>query len=141
MKGNGTFLLHRVEQIRDDRIFRNILGDVLLGVVGSYLFLVDVFLKDIAEDIGGDFAVVAQRPCVDMPIVLAKKVEELPECLVGNVDTGVLLLQRVELEQAAIEVRHLTEQFLYIGGALRWLLRKTLVEQPQQEVAVEGEKP
>ena len=62
------------------------------------------------------------------------------ECLVRNVDAGVLLLQRVHLEQAAVEVRHLAEQFFQVGSALGWLLRKALVEQPQQEVAVEGEE-
>ena len=74
-----------------------------------------------------------------MPIVLTKEGEELLKCLVGDIDAGVLLLQRVQLEQATVEVRNLTEQILQIGSALRWLLRKTLVEQPQKEVAVEGE--
>ena len=58
----------------------------------------------------------------------------------GDINTGVLLLQRVQLEQATVEVRNLTEQILQIGSALCRLLRKTLVEQPQQKVAVEGEE-
>ena len=47
-----------------------------------------------------------------------------------EVDTGVLLLQRVQLEQAAVEVRHISQQFFQVGRALGWLLRKALVEQP-----------
>src|SRR5262249_47572133 len=113
---------------------------IFLGVVGSHLLLVDVFLENVAQHIRVDFPVVAQWARVEMPVVLIKEGKELLKCLIGNVDTAVLLLQRMQLEQATVEVRYLPQQLFQIGSTLSGLLRKALVEQPQQEVAVESEE-
>ena len=46
-----------VKQEGDDRVLGDVLGDVLLGVVGPHLLLVDVLLEDVAEDVGVDLVV------------------------------------------------------------------------------------
>jgi hypothetical protein len=46
------------------------------------LFLVDVLLEDIAEDVGVDFVVGAERSFVEMPLVLVEVVED--ELLAGR---------------------------------------------------------
>ena len=59
---------------------------ILFGVVGTHLFLVDVFLKDVAEDIRVDLVIVPQGTVVKVPLVLLKKLEKLLECLVGDLN-------------------------------------------------------
>src|SRR5262249_43990396 len=129
-----------VKQIGNNGIFGNILGDIFLGVVSPHLLLVDVLLENVAQHIGVDFPVVAQWARVEVPVVLIKEGKEPLECFIGNVDTAVLLLQRMKLEQATIEVRYLPQQLFQVGSTLGWLLRKALVEQPQQKIAIEGEE-
>ena len=63
----------RVKQERENRALTDIFGDVLLRVVGTHLLLVDVFLEDIAEDIGVDFVIIAQRTFVKVPLILFKE--------------------------------------------------------------------
>ena len=68
-----------VEQERDHRVLADVLGDVLLRVVGPHLLLVDVLLEDVAEHIGVDLVVGAQRALVEMPLVLVEEVEDALE--------------------------------------------------------------
>ena len=69
------------------------------------MFLVDVFLKDVAEDIRINFVVGAQRAFVQMPLVLVKVIEDALEGLVGNGDILTVALGLFEfmlIEQAAV---------------------------------------
>jgi hypothetical protein len=50
------------------------------------LLLVDVFLEDVAEDIGIDLVVGAERAFVQMPLVLVEIIEDALERFVGNLD-------------------------------------------------------
>jgi hypothetical protein len=113
LEGYGALLPGGVEQIWQDCILGNVLGDVFLGVVRTHLFLVDVLLEDVADHIGVDLVVGAEGPLIKMPAIVIKEVEELFECLVRNVDVGILFLKLVNLEEAAIQIRHLTQQFLH----------------------------
>ena len=76
----------RVEQEGDDRVLADVVGDVLLGVVGPHLLLVDVLLEDVAQHIGVDLVVGAQRALVEVPVVRVEEVEELLEGRVGDLD-------------------------------------------------------
>ena len=140
LEGDGALLLGGVEQERDDRVLADVLGDVFLGVVRPHLLLVDVLLEDVADHIGVDLVVGAQRPLVQVPAVLVEEVEELLEGLVGDVDVGVALFELVDFEEAAVEVGHLAEELLQVGVELALVRRlaQAVVEEPQQEVAVEG---
>ena len=59
---------------------RDVPGDVFFGVVGSHLLLVDVLLKDVAEDIRVDLVVARERPFVQVPLVLLEEVKDPLEC-------------------------------------------------------------
>src|SRR5262249_2371332 len=118
LKGNSTFLLAGVEQVGNHSIFGNVLGDIFLGVVSPHLLLVDILLENVTQHVVIDFSVVAQGARVEMPVVLIKEGKEPLKRLIGNVDANVLLLQRVQLEQATVEVRHLPQKFFQIGSTL-----------------------
>ena len=49
-----------IQEERNDCVFADVFGDVLFGVVGAHLFLVDVFFKNVAEDVGVNFVIVLQ---------------------------------------------------------------------------------
>ena len=94
-----------IKDKRKDCILTDVLGNILLGVIRPHLFLVDVFFKDVAEDIRINFVVGAQRAFVQMPLVLVKVVEDALEGLVGNGDVLAVALGLFEfmlIEQAAV---------------------------------------
>ncbi len=62
------------------------------------------------------------------------------ECVVGDVDARVSLLEFVNFEQAAVQVGHLSQDRLKICRSLRGLLPQALMKQAQKEVAVEAQK-
>ena len=73
-----------IEQIGDDRVLADVAGDVLLGVVGPHLLLVDVLLEDVAQHVGVDFVVGAQGALVQVPVIGVEEVEKSFECRVGD---------------------------------------------------------
>jgi hypothetical protein len=81
------------------------------------LFLVDVLLEDVTEDIGIDLVVGAERAFVQMPLVSVEIIEDALEGLVGNLDVLAValgLFEFVHVEQAAVEIRDVAEQFIEI---------------------------
>lgn len=74
------------EEGGDHRILADVLGDILLCIVRAHLFLVDVFLEDVSEDIGIDFIVFLERALVEMPLVGIKEFIELLKRPVGDRD-------------------------------------------------------
>ena len=58
---------------RQDRVLADVFGDVLLGVVRAHLLLVDVLLEDVAEHVGIDLVVGAQRALVEVPLVAGRR--------------------------------------------------------------------
>ena len=102
-EGHRACLPGGVEEEGDHGVARDVAGDVLLGVVGAHLFLVDVFLEDIAEDVRVDLVVFPVRPLVQVPAVAVEEVEDPLERFVGDADVGVVAFQVVNIEQAAVE--------------------------------------
>ena len=104
--------------------FGDVFGDVLFGVVGAHLFLVDVFFEDVTEDIGIDFIIVFQRAVVKVPLVALKERKEPFKGGVGNLNRlPVMRLYLVFLEDAAVEVGHVPKQkrtFLLSVRSLVW---------------------
>ena len=76
-------------------------------------------------------------PLVQVPAVAVEEVEDALEGRVGDADVGVVSLQVVDVEQAAVEEGDPTDERGQIWGSLRLGLSEALVEQPQQEDAVE----
>ena len=127
-----------VEQERDDRVLADVFGDVFLGVVRPHLLLVDVLLEDVAEHVGVDLVVGAQRALVEVPLVLVEEVEDALEGLVGNLDVWRMrCFELVHLEEAAVEIRDCAEQLFQLRRCAS-CAAEPFVEQAQQEVAVEG---
>ena len=141
LEGDGAFLPRAVEQERDDGVAADVPGDVLLRVVGPHLLLVDVLLEDVAEHVGVDLVVVAQRPVVEVPLVRVEEREDPLEGFVGDADFRIVALQVVRVEQAAVEVGDPAEQRRQFRGALGLGPAQALVEQPQQEQPVEAVEP
>ena len=130
MKAIGQPLLGAVEEEGDDGVAADVAGDVLLGVVGAHLLLVDVFFEDVAEHVGVDLVVVSQGAVVEMPLVGVEEGEYPLKCFVGNGDVRVVVLQIVDVEKAAVEVGDLAElchQFRITFGLGH---TQPLVEQP-----------
>jgi hypothetical protein len=126
-----------VEEEGYDGVFADVIGDVLFGVVRPHLFLVDVFLEDVTEDIGVDFVVGAVGAVVEMPAVSVEEGKQPVERGVGDVEVGVLLFNLVREEDAAVEVGDFAEQLVGVGGAFFFLGSKAVEEQFGQELPVE----
>ena len=130
-----------VEEEGDDGIAADVAGDVLLGVVGPHLLLVDVFFEDVAEHVGVDLIVVAEGAVVEMPLVGVEEGEDLLECFVGDVDLRVIALQVMHVKKAAVEVGDAAEQRGQFRGAVGFRQPQPLVEQFDKEDAVEAGEP
>src|SRR5947209_13007510 len=106
-KGNPAFLPRRVKEERNNGIPADVACNILLGIVCAHLFLVNVFLENISEDIGIDLLIVAQRAVIVMPVEFIEKGKEL---LKGSIGDGyfafVSLLYLVFLEKPAVQIRH-----------------------------------
>jgi hypothetical protein len=68
--------------------------------------LVDIFFEDVAQNVGIDLVVVAQRALVEMPLVTVKVIENSRESFVWNVDIWASLFDGVLLEQSINEAYH-----------------------------------
>ena len=111
------------------------------GVIRPHLFLVDVFLEDIAEDIWVDLVVFAQWALIKMPLVFVEVVEDTFEGFVGNRDGFTVALRLFEfmyVEQAAVEIGNVAEELFEVGRAVFAAFAKAFVEEPKQEIAVES---
>ena len=95
----------------------DVAGDVFLGVVRAHLLLVDVFLEDVAQHVGVDLAVVAQRALVQTPVIGVEEVEEPDERQVVDLDVVIRRFDRMDVEDAAVEVRDLADQRNEFGVA------------------------
>ena len=71
-KGHLALGAGGIEQEWQDGVLADVFGDVLLRVIRPHLFLVDVFLEDVAEHVGIDFVVGAERAFVQVPLVLVE---------------------------------------------------------------------
>ena len=89
-EGRPAFLACGVEEEGDDGVAGDVAGDVLLGVVGAHLLLVDVLFEDVAEDVGVDLVVLPVGPLVEVPAVAVEEVEDALEGGVGDGDVGVV---------------------------------------------------
>ena len=115
------------------------MGDVFLRVVRPHLLLVDVFLEDVANYVRVYFVVFAQRPVIEVPLVLIEEVEERCKCGIRNIDLLVRFLELVNLEKAAVEIRNVAEECAERGVKLAVgpAFAEPVVKQPQEEVAKE----
>ena len=146
LESNPTRFAGGVKERRNYCVFADILRDVLFGVVRAHLFLVDVFFKDVAEDIGVNLGVVSQGLLIKVPLVRFKEVEKLLKCSVSNLNrtplpplTGgdsVELFNLMPLKDATVQVRHFSEQPLRFRVPLRFWFRKSLKEEGAKEIGV-----
>ena len=67
----------RVEKKGQNRVLADIAGDILFGVIGPHLLLVDILLKDIAQHIGVNLVISMQRAVVEMPVELVEEVKDV----------------------------------------------------------------
>src|SRR5208337_5177858 len=102
------------------------------------LLLVDVLFEDVAQHVGVNLPVVLERALVEMPSPTIEERKKPVECVVGDVDARVSLLEFVNFEQAAVEVGHLTQDRLEIRRAL--LLPQAFVKEPEKKVTVKAQK-
>ena len=138
-KSDFASLARRVEKERNNRVLADILGDVFWGIVcAHFLPFIHIFLENIAEDIGIDFVIVAQRPFIEVPLILLKEREEPVKRLIGDVNGfAVLLLDVMALKNAAVEIRHLAEALVYRRGAFGFRFREAFKKERTEERAVE----
>ena len=132
-----TLFPGRVEKERNNRVPRDVPGDVLLGVVRAHLLLVDVLLEDIAQDIGIDLVVVPGGPFVQVPLVAVEEVEDSLERLVRYAYFLVVLFKFVNVEQPAVEKWHPAQERRQIRRPLRLGLSQALTKKTAKEHVVE----
>jgi len=140
LEGDSTFFPGCIEQVGEDRVFWYVLGNILFSVICPHLFLVDIFFKNIAEHVRVDFFVIAQRPVVQMPFVLVEKGEQLFKGLIRYIYFGIFPLQFMQFEQAAVKIRHLSQQIFQVLFSLLRLLCKSLMKKPKKKIAIKWEK-
>ena len=136
VESHFALCLGRIEQEGDHRVLGDVFGDVLFGVVGPHLLLVDVFFKDVAKDIGVDLVVIAQRTFIEVPLIAVEIGKDALESLVRDGDVWTALFNRMLLEQAAVQVWDAPQQLVQFRVSR--LAAETFMEKSQQEVAVEG---
>ncbi len=100
--GVAELVARGVEQEGDDAVLGDVIGDVLLRVVGAHLLLVRVFFEHVTENLGVDLIAAGDRPVVEMPVEAVEETEDAIEGFVGDVEVGMLALDAVFLEDAAI---------------------------------------
>ena len=74
------------------------------------------------------------------PVVLIEIIEDALEGFVRNLDVLAVafgFLKLMHVEQAAIEIRDVAEEFFEVGRAVLAAFAEAFVEQPEQEVTVE----
>ncbi len=127
-----------------DAAVSQVAGDFGPGVVGAEGFLVDVFLKDIAQHVGVDFVRTAAGGVVQVPGETGKKVKDAFECRVGHMQRfakaqGVVsvLFQLVGQKQAAVKVGDLPRECLGLWAAVGLGLGKGFKKQGGQKLAIE----
>src|SRR5690242_1554796 len=69
LKRDAARLSCHIEKRRNDGALADVTGDVLFGVVRTHLFLVDVLLEDVAEDVRVNFIPFPRGPVVKGPVV------------------------------------------------------------------------
>ena len=102
-----------LEKPRNDGVFGDVIGDVFLGVISPHLLLVDIFLEDMAENVGIDFAPVStfDGAGIERPFVLIKKTEDALKRGICDCDSVAICFERMRLKQAAIKIGNVAEQF------------------------------
>ncbi len=70
-----------------DRTFTQVLGDLWTRIVCSKEFLIDEFLKNIAEYMWADLVVIAFRCVIQVPGVAGEQVQQMLERYVRNANT------------------------------------------------------
>src|SRR5262249_28943887 len=129
-----------IEDEGDEGVAGEVVGDVVAGVIGSRLFLVDKRLEDAAEHAGGDRVGGAVWGVVELPSEVVEEAEQPGEGLVRNVEIRVVALQRVRGEEAAYERGDLPEELAETARAfLPWA--EAVLKQRAQEAAVERSGP
>ena len=112
------FARRPVEEKRENRVLTDVVGDILLGVVGAHLLLVNVFLEDKAKDSRIDFFVRAQRALIEVPLPIVKVIEDRLKGFIRNLDGLAVafgFFQFVYVKQAAVKIRNTAEQFIKPG--------------------------
>ena len=104
LEGHLALYLSRIEQEGDHGALGDVFGNVLLCVVGAHLLLVDVLFEDVAQHIRVDLVVLAQWALIQMPLVAVEIGEDAREGFVRDLDVRAALLDRVLLEEPAIQM-------------------------------------
>ena len=132
---------HLVHQERQYTIFANILGDILLGVVGSHRgSVVDVLLEDITQHIGVDVLACGGMAVIEMPVPLVEECKQTLKCFIGDVDVGILLFQSVHVEHTSVEVWDASIHALKFLRVTRVI--QTVMKELGEETSIERmEKP
>ena len=139
-EGDGAFLFCGIKEKRNEGILADILGDVLLGVIGPHLFLVDVFFENIPHHVGVDLVIHTQRPIIQMPAVLVKEGKQFLEGMVRNINIGILHFQLMHFKKTAVQKGNPPQELLHgrVELAIGWRLTQAVVKQAKQEISIEG---
>ena len=113
-----------------------IFGDLGRRIVCAEGLLVDVLLKDVPEHVGIDLIVVLAGHVIEVPRVSLEKGEDIFEGLIRDGDIGVVDLDLVGQEEAAIEILDLPENLAGFRAALVLGLGKAFEEQELQEAVI-----
>src|SRR3989442_311435 len=142
-KGDFAAGASGVEKKWDDGGLADVLGDVVLGVIGAHFLLVDVLFEDVAENLRIDFLLVfgsaGSAGGIERPIVFVEVIEDALERAVGDFYFGAVAgfgFERVDVKNAAIEIRDAAKQLVQPRFAGR-ALAESFLEKAQKEMAVE----
>jgi len=129
----------RIDAIQDEAVngsLAKVLSDFRAGVVRTKCLLVDVFLKDVAENVGIDFVVLAAGRIVQIPRVPLKKGVQVLEGFIRDSDLRPPLFDGMGQKQATVEVLDFPQQFVGLRVAFIFRLGKAFEEQGFQELLI-----
>src|SRR6266849_4055957 len=98
LKSDQAFILSGIEKKGKNGILADIFGDIFFGIIGSHLLLVNVLLKDIAQDIGIDLVIRTQGTFIQVPLVGIEEVKKLFKSLISNLYILVSSFQFMYIE-------------------------------------------
>ena len=90
IESHRALFLGCIEEEWNYGIAGNVSRDVILGVVGAHLLLVDVLLENVAQYVGVDFVVFPPRTLVKVPAIPLEEVENPLKGFIRDADFGMV---------------------------------------------------
>ncbi|MBQ8036328.1 MAG: hypothetical protein IJ268_04985 [Proteobacteria bacterium] len=128
-----------LQQIGNDAILTDIFGNILFSIISPHgRTIVDVLLEYIAQHIGVDILTARSNARVEMPLIGIEECKQTLKRLIGDIQTGIRLLNLMLGKHAAIQIGNHTKIMFKCLISVAFGLIQTIAEQSAQKRAIEA---